>query len=182
LFSSFAENNQVNLTWTTATETNNQGFEIERASTSPLQDWQKIGFVKSAGTTTQPQAYSFIDKNLSPGEYQYRLKIIDNDGTIEYSKIVNSTVEPPAKFALNQNYPNPFNPSTVISFQIPEQGETELKVFDALGNEVATIVDETMEAGVHEVEFNAAELTSGVYIYTLISSEFSQSQKMLLLK
>ena len=144
--------------------------------------WEQIGFVQSAGTTTQPQAYSYTDNNLMPGEYQYRLKIIDNDGSFEYSKIINTVVEPPAQFSLNQNYPNPFNPSTKISFQIPERGQTKLKVFDALGNEVATVVDGIVEAGIHELEFNAAGLTSGVYIYTLISGEFSQSQKMLLLK
>jgi hypothetical protein len=175
------ENNQVRLTWTTATETNNSGFEIERSLISEG-NWQKIGFVNSTGTTTQPQAYSYTDINLFPGEYQYRLRIIDNDGSFEYSKIINSVVEPPAQFSLNQNYPNPFNPSTTISFQIPERGQAKLKVFDALGNEVATIVDGILEAGIHELEFNAAGLTSGVYIYTLISGEFSQSQKMLLLK
>ena len=104
------------------------------------------------------------------------------DLSSEYSKIINSIIEPPAQFSLSQNYPNPFNPSTIISFQIPERGQAKLKVFDALGNEVATVVDEIMEAGIHELEFNAAGLTSGVYIYTLISGEFSQSQKMLLLK
>ncbi len=181
LFSSLVDNNQVRLTWATATETNNHGFDIERTLINE-RNWQKIGFVQSAGTTTQPQAYSYTDNKLMPGEYQYRLRIIDNDGSFEYSKIINSTVEPPAQFLLNQNYPNPFNPSTIISFQIPERGQTRLKVFDALGNEVATIVNEVMEAGVHEVEFNAVGLTSGVYIYTLISGEFSQSQKMILLK
>ena len=181
LFSSIVESNQVTLTWTTATETNNHGFEIER-SLIREGNWQKIGFVNSNGTTTQPQAYSFTDKNLAPGEYQYRLRIVDNDGSFEYSKIINSVVEPPAQFSLSQNYPNPFNPSTTISFQIPQRGMAKLKVFDALGNEVATVVDEIMEAGIHELEFNASGLTSGVYIYTLISGEFSQSQKMLLLK
>jgi hypothetical protein len=181
LFSSIVEGNQVRLTWTTVTETNNHGFEVERSVINES-SWQKIGFVQSKGTTTEPQVYSYTDIDLLPGDYQYRLKIVDNDGTFEYSKIINSVVEPPAQFSLSQNFPNPFNPSTTISFQIPVTGQVKLKVFDTLGNEVATIVDGMMEAGIHELEFNAAGITSGVYIYTLISGEFSQSQKMLLLK
>lgn len=189
-FSSSVIDNDVTLNWTTATETNNSGFQIERRETKNERSeyWINIGFVNGNGTTTESKTYSFKDENLSAGKYQYRLKQIDFDGTFEYSNSIEAEILPPAKFSLEQNYPNPFNPSTTIKYSIPDVGtglavsNVTLKVFDVLGNEVATLVNEVKPAGNYKVEFNASNLATGVYYYKIIAGDFVQTKKMILLK
>jgi hypothetical protein len=184
--------NVVHLTWITESEFNNLGFEIHKKSVAKNQqsEWNKIGFVEGKGTTTETNYYSLIDRDLSPGNYQYRLKQIDFDGSFEYSKVVEVTVQEPTKFSLSQNYPNPFNPTTKITYEIPNV-ETRhasslqfvaLKVYDILGNEVATLSNEEKQPGFYEVEFNAKELSSGIYYYQLNTGTFIQTKKMILLK
>ncbi|HRN27340.1 MAG TPA: T9SS type A sorting domain-containing protein [Ignavibacteriaceae bacterium] len=196
-FTSNINGNAVLLNWTTASELNNKGFEIERASslTSPPRVWMKIGFVMGSGTTTENINYSFIDNGLSSGIYSYRIKQIDYNGTYKYF-ILNESVEIglPAEFSLDQNYPNPFNPSTKISWQSPVGSWQTLKVYDILGNEVATLVNEYRNAGSYEVDFNPASriknLVSGIYFYRLqvgnpltgSGQSFVETKKMLLLK
>jgi hypothetical protein len=174
-------NENVLLTWVTATEMNNQGFQIERRETKN-EEWINIGFVNGNVTTTEPQAYSFVDKNLETGKYQYRLKQIDFDGSFEYSNIVEVEVGIPFEFFLSQNYPNPFNPSTIIKYSLKDDGKVSLKIFNSLGEEVRTLVNEIKPAGNYEVEFNASNLPSGVYIYSIQSGDFVSSKKMILLK
>lgn len=182
--------NDVHLNWSTATETNNQGFEIERlqnSKTERFQNWERIGFISGHGTTTDPQNYSFTDEAVSTGRYQYRLKQIDFDGSFEYSTIIEVTIESPGEFSIEQNYPNPFNPSTKIKYSIPAVGSrdrvsVELKVYDVLGNEVAILVNEEKPAGEYEIEFNGAKLPSGIYFYQLKGEGFLQTKKMVLLK
>jgi hypothetical protein len=181
----------VKLVWSTATETNNSGFEILR-STQNDNAWENIGFVPGFGTTTEVHNYSFIDESIRSGNYQYRLKQIDFDGTFEYSSIIDVTVDAPTKFSLEQNYPNPFNPVTKIKYEIPGQARNDntqvtLKVYDILGNEVATLVNEQKPAGTYEVEFNVAqvsrpELSSGIYFYQLKAGSFVETKKMVLLR
>ncbi len=176
--------NTVNLNWSTKTEVNNYGFEIERSALSAeRQTWEKIGFVNGNGNCNSPKKYSFIDKNTVGGnKYQYRLKQIDNDGRYEYSKIVEVNLGAPKKFELSQNYPNPFNPTTIISYNIPEATNVKLTIFNLLGQEIKTLVNEFKEAGVHTVNFNASELNSGLYIYKLQAGTFTQTRKMTLVK
>ncbi len=189
-FTAFADNQNVRLKWTTATETNNNGFEIERNRNNDAQEWERIGFVEGNGTTTEPHSYSFEDEVEEPGSYFYRLKQIDYDGSFEYSSVIEVDVKPITEFSLSQNYPNPFNPSTKIKFNIPSpyQGEgqrvrfTTLKVYDVLGNEVATLVNEEKPAGTYEVEFDASNLSSGIYYYQLKAGSFIQTKKMILMK
>ncbi len=183
-FTSSVIDNSVVLNWITATELNNYGFEVERASlsASPVRAWEKIGFVIGAGTTTEPQIYSFNDENVTAGKYLYRLKQIDNDGTFEYSYVVEVSVLEPTEFSLEQNYPNPFNPSTTISFTIPDAGNVKLKIYDLLGQELKTLVNEYKEAGTYTVNFNAGNLNSGMYIYKLESGLFTQTRKMTFIK
>jgi hypothetical protein len=175
------DGNAVELSWLTATELNNQGFQVERKTEST--SWDNIGFVNGYGTTTETQFYSFIDQNLNPGSYFYRLKQIDFDGSFKYYELA-ETVEIGAlqTFYLSQNFPNPFNPATIISWQVPVDGYTTLKVYDDLGREVATLVNEEKPAGNYEVEFNASELASGVYYYRIISGDFVDTKKMILMK
>ncbi|MCA2005105.1 MAG: T9SS type A sorting domain-containing protein, partial [Ignavibacterium sp.] len=126
--------------------------------------------------------YVFSDKNLNRGKYQYRLKQIDFDGTFEYSKTVEVEIVSPSKFELTQNYPNPFNPTTSISFTIPQAGNVKLAVYNLLGQEVAVLVNEFRDAGTYDVEFNASNLNSGVYLYKLEANGSTFTKKMTLLK
>lgn len=179
-FNATVSGTNVLLKWTTATEINNSGFEVERRTSNS--DWRKIGFVPGAGTTTDKQNYVFSDKNLSKGKYQYRLKQVDFDGTFEFSKTIEVDVVSPAKFELAQNYPNPFNPTTAISFTIPQSGNIKLAVYNLLGQEVAVLANEFREAGTYNVEFNATNLNSGVYLYKLETNGLTFTKKMTLLK
>ncbi len=143
------DGNSVTLNWQTSTETNNQGFEVQRASSETIfvKEWEMIGFVEGNGTTTEQNAYFFIDKDLKANKYQYRLKQIDFDGSYAYSDIIEIEVEAPMEFSLEQNYPNPFNPTTNIKYSVPADGNVSLKVYDILGNEIATLVNEEKPAG-----------------------------------
>ena len=179
-FAAFVSGKNVNLNWTTASEINNSGFEVERKSSNS--DWQKIGFVNGNGTTTEKQSYTYTDRNLTEGKFNYRLKQVDFNGTFEYSNVVDVVVSTPNKFELVQNYPNPFNPTTSISFNLPQAGNVKLAVYNLLGQEVQTLVNGFKEAGLHTVNFEAKNLNSGIYLYKLEANGFSSVRKMTLLK
>jgi|GEM_PF-1936825 len=184
----FNKNNVV-LKWITATETNNRGFEIQRKPDKA--DWEKIGFVEGHGTTTEPSTYSYSDdiSNINAKSLAYRLKQIDFNGSHKYSNEVSVEISTPLYFALYQNYPNPFNPSTKIKYSIPFV-ETHrdasllvtLKVFDILGNDIETLVNEEKAAGAYEITWYAGNLPSGVYFYQLKAGNFTETKKMLMLK
>ena len=191
-FVAAANNNSVILNWSTATEINNSGFSVERR-TDVEESWTEIGFVPGFGTSTERRSYSFVDPDLNTAAYVYRLKQIDFDGSFEYSSEVYVDINLPARFSLMQNYPNPFNPSTIIKYAISNKQFVQLKVFDVLGNEVATLVNEELPAGEYEVEFHSnnnsdqsfrlvRNLSSGVYFYKLIAGTFSETKKMILAK
>ena len=175
-------NNEGNvvLNWRTATELNNQMFEIERKSETG--QYTTIGYVEGFGTTTEPQEYSYIDNTVGTGTYFYRLKQIDFGGQYEYSDEIEVEVNGPLTFALEQNYPNPFNPSTNIKYSVPENGFVKLSVYNLVGEEVSVLVNETVDAGFYEVTFNAANLPSGTYFYRLQTGNTVQAKKMVLLK
>lgn len=179
-FAAVVNENKVTLNWTTASETNNSGFEVERKSASS--NWQKIGFVNGNGSTTELKRYSFIDQNLNEGKYNYRLRQVDYNGTFEYSNSIEVEVLNPDKFELNQNYPNPFNPITSIKFSLPSAGNVKLSVYNLLGQEVQTLVNGFKEAGVHTVSFEAKNLNSGIYLYKLEANGLTSVKKMTLLK
>jgi len=175
--------NKIELKWNTATEVNNYGFDIERKILNQFQNdnWGKIGFIKGSSNSNSPKSYSFVDDNPVSGDVEYRLKQIDNDGQFVYSKIVKVTTQP-TQFILGQNYPNPFNPTTTIRYAIPETEHVILKVYDELGKEVKTLVDENKEAGQYNVQFNGSGLASGIYYYRITSGEFTEVKKLMLLK
>ena len=173
-------NNTVLLNWSTATEINNSGFEVERKTENS--NWGKINFVPGYGTTAEPHQYIFTDKNISPGNYLYRLKQVDFDGTSEYSKVIEVKFNLLHKFDLSDNYPNPFNPSTSIQYAIGSRQFVQLKVYDVLGNEIITLVNEYKPAGTYEVEFDGIDLPSGFYFYTVRAGDFSKTKKMILMK
>jgi hypothetical protein len=188
-FNAVTSGNNVVLKWTTATELNNSKFQIERAPSaqSSLQNaWNKIGTVAGAGNSNLVRTYSFTDNSAGSGKYSYRLKQIDYDGSFKYSTEITAEVGTPENFELNQNYPNPFNPSTLISYKLASAENVELKIFNMLGQEVTTLVNERQEAGTYNVPFNAASaasgMTSGIYIARIQAGSFSKCIKMSLLK
>jgi len=187
-FSANVDNSKIKLNWRTETEENNYGFKIERKmSDSEQSGWKEIGFVKGAGNSNSPKDYSFTDKVNASGKYLYRLKQIDLDGSFADSDIVEVSVTLPSKFALLQNYPNPFNPSTTISYSLPARWgkkgvEVLLNVYNAVGEKVATLVKERQSAGNYSVVFDASNLASGVYYYTLRAGDFVATRKMILIK
>ena len=182
-FSALVFNNNVKLNWRTETEVSNYGFEILRsAQNDKANDWEKIGFVQGAGNSNSPKDYAFVDSDVLSGKYSYRLKQIDNDGKFSFSKTIEVDLGAPMKFELSQNYPNPFNPTTTIKFNLPEAGNVKLTLFNILGQELKTLVNEFKEAGVHTLNFDASELNSGMYLYKLEAGSFVQIRKMTLVK
>jgi hypothetical protein len=177
-------NGQIRLNWITATEVNNSGFEILRSSKN-INEWVSLSFVPGNGTTTEFQSYSFTDESISPGVYNYRLKQIDFNGQFEYSDIIAVEVNTLREFKLEQNYPNPFNPSTNIGFTIAEREFVTLNVYDILGREVISLVNEELPAGEYQIEFGSNlihQIPSGVYVYNLKVGIFSESKRMILIK
>ncbi len=178
--------NNVELNWATATEVNNYGFNLERKPETG--DWNMVVFVEGAGNSNSPKNYSYMDNSVvKAGTYLYRLKQVDIDGSFEYSEVVEVSMLTSVEFNLSQNFPNPFNPTTTISFSIPsvESGNIHsirLTVFNVIGEQVAELVNQNMEAGSHSVQFDASELNSGIYIYKIEADGFSQIRKMILVK
>jgi aminopeptidase N len=175
----------VLLKWSTATEVNNKGFEIERSQMLNVKSetWEKIGFVKGSGTSTSPKEYSYVDAVSKYGKYIYRLKQIDFDGTESYSKevMVEAGIKPD-DFVLEQNYPNPFNPTTFIKFTLPQTSKVNLSVYNSLGELVNVLAYGNYDAGIYERVFNASNLASGIYIYVLKADDVVLEQKMILAK
>jgi len=192
--SSFAANVQarnITILWETQTEKNSDRFEVER-SLMDDNKWETIGSVKASVLSNSPKQYSYMDKNLQTGTYQYRIKMIDNDGSFEYSKIVESVITLPKNFELNQNYPNPFNPSTKISYSLPNDSRVTLDIFNLIGERIGQLVNQDQAAGYYSVGFSNASvnksLSSGIYLYRIhavdksTGKDFSSIKKMVLLK
>jgi len=186
-FSAKTIDGTVNLFWETKTEIDNYGFEIERSVAGAA--WVKAGFVEGHGTSNSPKYYNFVDKEKLPGKVAYRLKQIDNDGSYTYSHSVEVNAALPATVTLEQNFPNPFNPETVIRYALPVAGDVSLKVYDATGRQVTTLVQKTQEAGNQSIVFSAAGsgIASGVYLYklhvaTADGRHFTQTRKLVVMK
>jgi autotransporter-associated beta strand protein len=181
-FNASLRNGMINLNWETATEVDNNGFEVQRKDSKS--EWTKIGYVDGHGTSNSPKYYNYSDKPLNSDKYSYRLKQIDNDGSHEFSPIVEVLVNNiPKGFVLDQNYPNPFNPETSIRFALKEDTKTTVKVYNSLGAEVATLFEGIAEAGrYYDVKFGGTDLASGLYFYKLVAGEFVSVKKMIFMK
>ncbi len=198
-FTTIVTKNNVTLNWKTATEIHCYGFEVEKRrigdwrlemeDSNPKSQisnpqWSKIGFVHGSGTSNTSHKYSFIDLNPAPGQYAYRLKQIDDDGSFNYygnSEI--HIVQPNKKLILNDNYPNPFNPSTTINFKVAHDGPAMLYVYNILGQRVATLFDQLASAGQnYQVMFEGSTFPSGIYFAKLESNNQSIVKRMVLAK
>ncbi len=198
-FTAITRGNKVELVWKTASEVNNYGFEVERNAVrvsgfefgensnhepqNSNQAWVRLGFVEGHGTTNAPQNYSFTDNSVAFGKYSYRLKQIDRDGKFEYSGQVEVMISQiPQMFALMQNHPNPFNPTTNFRFTISDLRFVSLNIYDVLGREVATLMNEKLNAGAYTVQWDASGFPSGIYFYRLNAGNFVETKKMLMVK
>ncbi|MFA7359694.1 MAG: T9SS type A sorting domain-containing protein [Candidatus Kapaibacterium sp.] len=172
----------VKLTWKTETEINNRGFELERKFSDGT--WSKVGYIDGKGTTNTPVDYRFEDRKLNSGKYNYRLKQIDNNGNYDYYDLENVIeVGIPTKYDLSQNYPNPFNPTTKIDFAMPVDSRVSLIIYDMTGRELSKLINnEFKKASYYTVQFNGQGVSSGVYFYRIISDNFAQTKKMILVK
>jgi hypothetical protein len=186
-FAADVNDRSVILNWSTATEVNTSLFQVERTETDNL-NWSAVADVKAFGTTTEKKDYSFTDKNLNSGKYLYRLRIVDFDGSYEYSPAVEAEIGVPVEFSMSQNYPNPFNPSTRINYQVPVDANVTIELFDVTGQKVATFVNQDLKAGYHTLEVSGLRLASGMYIYRMIAvsaetgRNFMDVKKMMMLK
>jgi len=185
-FTAINKGTKILLEWATATETNNHQFEIYRRNNQneKVGEWILLGQQEGNGTTTEPHYYSYEDNitGINATALEYRLKQVDYNGNYTYSEIISVNSIAPNGFMLEQNYPNPFNPSTRIKYAILNKQFVSLKVYDLLGNEITTLINEEKPAGTYEVEFNANHLSAGVYYYTIVTDGFVQTKKMILLK
>lgn len=184
-FNSVTKSDNVSLKWTTSFEQNNNGFKIERKQINSV--WNEIGFVKGKGNSNSQTQYSYDDKKLSAGKYNYRIKQIDNNGNFKYFNL-NSTVEigVPTKFSISQNYPNPFNPTTKINYELPQDSKVNITVFDILGREIVKLVNQEQKAGYYTINADSKNLASGTYFYRLIANangnDFVATKKMSVIK
>jgi hypothetical protein len=172
--------NNVVLTWQTATELNNQGFEVHKSIDK--ENWQLISFIDGHGTSSNPNSYSFSHEPKQFGQLYYRLKQLDFDGTFKIYGPIEVEFTGSMDYALEQNYPNPFNPTTKIRFSIPKEENVKIVITNSLGQQVAELLNSKLEAGRHELEFKANGYSSGVYFYQIQAGEYSEVRKMMLLK
>ncbi|MCH7677002.1 T9SS type A sorting domain-containing protein, partial [candidate division KSB1 bacterium] len=184
-FSAQVAESSVKLIWTTTSETNNFGFDIEKSV--DRYSFSKIAFVAGKGTISIPQSYVFIDKKVGLGTFYYRLKQIDTDGSFQYSEILKVETNAPKSFALYQNHPNPFNPETIIRYQFPQESEVGLTIYNLKGQEIRTLVDEKKQAGFYNIAWNGKDnagrqVASGVYIYRIQIGDFTGVKKLTLLR
>jgi endonuclease I len=185
-FTASEQFNAVTLNWRTATEQNNNGFDIERGNIKNSGGdiiYSKIGFIKGSGNSNSYKEYTFTDKPAVSGKYYYRLIQNDNNGDFKMSDAVEVNFKPAVKgYYLDQNYPNPFNPSTIISYTVPSSSNVKITIFNTLGQSVRILENEHKEAGTYQITFDAGNLNSGTYFYKIEAGEFSQTKKMCLVK
>ena len=182
-FTASINNSKIQLLWSTASELNNLGFEIQRSVDNP-DNFVTVGFVEGKGNSTEINHYTFTDNPKLNGVNQlyFRLRQVDFDGSFSLSNVVNVTYDVPTAYVLNQNFPNPFNPSTRINYFVPRESFVSIKVYDFLGREVKTLVNDIRPTGSYEILFDASELTSGTYFYNMTADNYSNTKKMIILK
>ena len=180
LFDGKYSDGSVLLEWTTSSETNNYGFEIQKRYDNT--SFERIGFIQGSGTSSKGNNYSFTDNDLQSDNIYYRLKQMDFNGTFKYSDVVMIKNAALSDYRLYENYPNPFNPSTTIKYSLPRESKIKIVLYNILGNEVETLYDGEQESGIHRLTLNASDLSSGVYFVTMSADHFNKSIKISLIK
>jgi hypothetical protein len=188
-FAAKSEVGAVRLSWVTHSEIDNVGFAVLRSDSGTAQFTLVASYLtdqnlKGLGTSATGRKYQFVDKSVNPGTvYEYKVQSVFTDGVQQDLATVFARVGLPTTYALYQNYPNPFNPTTKIEFTLPADGRAVLKVYDITGREVATLVDEQMNAGEYQkTVFDASRFPSGVYFARLQFDGKQLLKKMLLVK
>jgi hypothetical protein len=178
-FDARADGETVQLSWKTASETNNAGFDVQRKR-SGADGWTKVGFVEGHGTTSQPQTYAFDDAGVpfEADSLRYRLKQVDLDGAFEYAASAEVAFAAPEQVALHGNYPNPFADQTTIRYEVPQTSEVRIAVYNVLGQRVTTLVNGEKSAGRHQIRLDASRLSSGVYVVRLTSDGSTATHKL----
>lgn len=184
-FTAYSIQSSIILKWQTATEVNNYGFNVERKHGT--ENWNKIGFVAGSGNSNSPKSYSFTDKPIGGTSFSYRLKQIDIDGKFKYYDPLTVKLNGSSVAKLLQNNPNPFNPSTAIKFYIPNDSKVKVAIYDILGREITTLINEQKQAGYYIIYWNGKDrngmdVASGVYLYRLFAGNYVKTKKMNLLK
>ena len=170
--------NNVTLYWSTSSESNNNGFEIQRSIDGT--NWNKVGFVNGTGNSQTVKRYSYEDKQLNIGFYFYRLKQVDKDGSFKYSKVITSKISNKLSFVLGQNYPNPASQNTTISYTVPVKAPVELALYDMQGRQIKILVNEIKESGTHTIDLDTRKLIKGVYHYKMKSGSYSDIKRLLI--
>lgn len=176
----------VRLDWSTVTESNNYGFEIQRF-TGEHPEIETIAFIKGEGTTVDPRHYYYFDTDLPEGTYYYRLKQLDRDGSFEFSETIEVKITDEISTHLYQNYPNPFNTSTEIPYVLAESGHIELTIYNEIGRQVRRLVDQNQAKGRYYVRWDGKdsrgkEVGSGKYFYKIRTASFAEFKEMMLVK
>ncbi|MEM8560308.1 MAG: T9SS type A sorting domain-containing protein [Bacteroidota bacterium] len=176
-FEAQRDGDRVVLTWATSSETNNAGFDIELRATAS--DFQAVGFVGGAGTTTEAQTYRFTTNALDAGTYTFRLRQVDFDGAFEYSPEVELALGVAGTHTLSAAYPNPFADQATFSLAVAQAQPVEVAVYDALGRRVATLFDGAMQADqARALTLDAADLPSGLYVIRAQGRTFSEVRRV----
>jgi hypothetical protein len=181
-----ASKDAVHLQWTTASETNNAGFEVQHSppgSPDALDPWSSLGFVQGAGTTSEPQTYRFRAVDLEPGVHRFRLRQVDTDGTAHLSKPVRATVQMGEPLRLTAPAPNPANGRATLSFAVRQSQETTIALYNVLGQKMATLYRGTpASTQTREVQIDTAPLSSGLYIVRLQAGDHTQTRRLTVVK
>ena len=175
-FEATLDSEEVVLSWTTASETNNAGFDVQMQSDGPDSAWEHVAFIEGGGTTHMPRFYQHRVDHLSHGVHRFRLKQIDVDGDVAFSPVVEVTVGVPVRFALHGAYPNPSGGITTIPFEVTQTGRVQMSLYDMLGRQVSVLINEERTAGRYQAQLDVSQLSTGVYVYRIRVGDFQAAR------
>ena len=180
-FDAVLSGQKAHLTWATAAELNNNGFEILHAIGSG--DFQAIAFVEGHGTTLDAQQYTYTTRSLTPGTHRFRLKQIDRDGAYVQTEAVEVTVAMEEQYTVEAAYPNPFNPQTNLSFRVRQAQRVTVALYNMLGQRVQVLQEGMVQADAPQVvRVDGSSLASGTYLVRIAGANFAETQRIVLIK
>ena len=183
VFEALLDDQTAHLTWETASETNNAGFEVEQAGPYTDESWNALAFIGGQGTTIETSRYSYSVPGLTPGIHRFRLKQIDFDGTFAFSDIISVHVDLQGRHALSGAYPNPFNPQTRLNLTLQNSEWVTIELFDLKGSKITTLFEGRIEAQSSEAFLiDGAPLVSGTYVVRVRGESFVETRKITMIK